>query len=312
MVLLENMYYEDAMDMIELEQYPGNVALSSTKKNPLSVNIANESGTYYMASSDLEQYMEASHEIDAKKAIDAVAEAHKISTDNIVVVVDEACEFVLETLSEAGVMLEKAAEAGSTNLKKTMKWYNKFISKSKSVDKNTTVHQVQARIKVLEECVAKMKNAKKDFESNKSIGNALKYELKSIIPFNSIYRLIKLQDTYAGVGVLKDILLTFVVAGEALSGVNMHLARKNLRKSDDRDDRDQFGKDMARFGRAVRFSKDRLNKDYKAAQGSNLAMGADMIIRGTNYARMLQAQIDKTQEAIDFLKEKVKELQKQK
>ena len=41
-------------------------------------------------------------------------------------------------------------------------------------------------------------------------------------------------------------------------------------------------------------------------------MGADMIIRGTNYARMLQAQIDKTQEAIDFLKEKVKELQKQK
>ena len=106
MILLEN-YLEDTMDAVELEQYPGNMALSAMKKNPLSVNIANESGTYYMASSDLEQYMEASHEIDAKKAIDAVAEAHKISTDNIVVVVDEACEFVLETLSESGVMLEK-------------------------------------------------------------------------------------------------------------------------------------------------------------------------------------------------------------
>ena len=31
MILLEN-YLEDTMDAVELEQYPGNVALSSTKK----------------------------------------------------------------------------------------------------------------------------------------------------------------------------------------------------------------------------------------------------------------------------------------
>lgn len=32
MILLENMYYEDAAEAIELERYRGNVALSNTKK----------------------------------------------------------------------------------------------------------------------------------------------------------------------------------------------------------------------------------------------------------------------------------------
>lgn len=214
------------------------------KKNPLSVSIAHENDTYYLASSELEQYMEVTHMIDAASALKQIAEANKVPMGSMVVVVDEASEFVLETLSEAGIVTERAVEADSTNLQRTMRWYKKFLKKSMYVDKDTKVKEVRERISVLEKCVEQMKRARTR-ASNGELSDRVIYALKDFIPFNNIYRLIKLQDVYAGIGILTNL----VVAGSSLA------------------------------------------------------------VRGIAYTKMLDDQIKKTQEAIDYLKEKEKELE---
>lgn len=52
--------------------------------------------------------MEVTHMIDAASALKQIAEANKVPMGSMVVVVDEASEFVLETLSEAGIVTERA------------------------------------------------------------------------------------------------------------------------------------------------------------------------------------------------------------
>lgn len=296
MVLLENMYYEDAMDMIELEQYPGNIALSSTKKNPLSVNIANESGTYYMASSDLEQYMEAAHEIDAVKALNTIAEANKITTENMVIVVDESCDFVVETLEEAGIVLEKAAEADSMGLKQAMKWYGKVISKSKKVGADTTKQMIQDRIDVLNDCIKSMERAKRDAQNGK-VGGRIKYALKSIIPFNGLFRLIKKQDAYAGIGVLKTGLNTAINIINFNKGVKAGTHMTNAMLNGDQDEAEKANKIL------------QTSKGEKiAGKVARAASATDIGVRLATYTKMLDAQIARTKEAVEFLQGKLKEM----
>lgn len=293
MVLLENMYYEDAMDMIELEQYPGNVALSSTKKNPLSVNIANESGTYYMASSDLEQYMEASHEIDAVKALNSIAAANKITTENMVIVVDEACEFVINTLDEAGIVLERAAEADSMGLKQAMKWYGKVISKSKRIGSNATKEMIKERIDVLNDCIKSMEKAKHDAETGK-IGGRVKYALKSIIPFNALFRLVKKQDVYAGVGVLKTGLNTIINIIDFGKGVAIGAKHPY--------DMNGAMKD------AIATASNKSAPEKALGKASKMAGLGDIGVRLVTYTKMLDMQIERTKEAVAFLQGKLKEM----
>ena len=297
MVLLENMYYEDAMDMIELEQYPGNVALSSTKKNPLSVNIANESGTYYMASSDLEQYMEASHEIDAVKALNSIAAANKITTENMVIVVDEACEFVIDTLDEAGIVLEKAAEADSMGLKQAMKWYSKVVSKSKTIGSNATKDMIKERIDVLNDCIKSMEKAKKEAKNGK-LGGRVKYALKSIIPFNALFRLVKKQDTYAGVGVLKTGLNT------VLNIISFNTGRKIVKSMEDILNTGNPAGAVNAYASASKAAP----VIGALSTASSAATLGDIGIRLATYEKMLDAQIERTKEAVAFLQDKLKEM----
>lgn len=327
MILLENMYYEDAAEAIELERYRGNVALSNTKKNPLSVAIANENGTYYMAASDLEQYMEANHMIDATSALKQITEANKVPMDNLIVVVDEAFAFTLETLSESGVMLERAAEADSTSLKQAMRWYKKFLRKSRVMSKDTSKQMLQERINVLKECVRTMEKAKRDAQNGK-VGGRIKYALKSLIPFNSLFRLIKKQDVYAGLGLIKSIIntgfviYTGVTAGKAVAKFSKSYSHDFLDDfedefEDDFDDADfEFEDESAVIGESFESDlMDTYTKAQSAAKKTKLirrvgaaAGGADIGIRLVSYTKMLDAQIERTNEAIKFLEERLSEM----
>lgn len=295
MILLEN-YLEDTMDAVELEQYPGNVALSAIKRNPLSVVIAHENDRYFIASSDIETYMEAVHEIDVVNALNTIAEANKIDINKISVVVDEACDFVLEGLYESNIVLEKAAEADSMGLKQTMKWYGKVISKSTKVGDDTTREMIQERISVLKNCVDSMEKAKDDAQKGITKGR-VKYALKGIIPFNSLFRLIKKQDVYAGIGLFK--LVPLIIS---LTVVEKMIDREY--ESEEKTKVTDFDEDLNRTRKIARLYRFRNKLEDK---GFPSIMGADVVMRFATYTKMLDSQIGKTKEAIEFLEEKLKE-----
>lgn len=295
MILLEN-YLEDTMDAVELEQYPGNMALSAMKKNPLSVVIAHENDRYFIASSDIETYMEAVHEIDVVNALNTIAEANKIDINKISVVVDEACDFVLEGLYESNIVLEKAAEADSMGLKQAMKWYGKVISKSTKVGDDTTREMIQERISVLKNCVDSMEKAKDDAQKGITKGR-VKYALKGIIPFNSLFRLIKKQDVYAGIGLFK--LVPLIIS---LTVVEKMIDREY--ESEEKTKVTDFDEDLNRTHKIARLYRFRNKLENK---GFPSIMGADVVMRFATYTKMLDSQIGKTKEAIEFLEEKLKE-----
>lgn len=295
MILLEN-YLEDTMDAVELEQYPGNMALSAMKKNPLSVVIAHENDRYFIASSDIETYMEAVHEIDVVNALNTIAEANKIYINKISVVVDEACDFVLEGLYESNIVLEKAAEADSMGLKQAMKWYGKVISKSTKVGDDTTREMIQERISVLKNCVDSMEKAKDDAQKGITKGR-VKYALKGIIPFNSLFRLIKKQDVYAGIGLFK--LVPLIIS---LTVVEKMIDREY--ESEEKTKVTDFDEDLNRTRKIARLYRFRNKLEDK---GFPSVMGADVVMRFATYTKMLDSQIGKTKEAIEFLEEKLKE-----
>ena len=297
MILLEN-YLEDTMDAVELEQYPGNMALSAMKKNPLSVVIAHENDRYFIASSDIETYMEAVHEIDVVNALNTIAEANKIDINKISVVVDEACDFVLEGLYESNIVLEKAAEAGSMGLKQAMKWYGKVISKSTKVGDDTTREMIQERISVLKNCVDSMEKAKDDAQKGITKGR-VKYALKGIIPFNSLFRLIKKQDVYAGIGLFK--LVPLIIS---LTVVEKMIDREY--ESEEKTKVTDFDEDLNRTHKIARLYRFRNKLEDK---GFPSIMGADVVMRFATYTKMLDSQIGKTKEAIEFLEEKLKEIE---
>lgn len=296
MILLEN-YLEDTMDAVELEQYPGNVALSAIKRNPSSVILANECGKYYVAASDVETYMEASHQIDAAKALSTIAEANGLNIADITVVVDEACEFVIETLSEAGIMLEKAAEADSMGLKQAMKWYSKFVEKSKKVDKETSKQMIQERIDVLENCIKTMEAAKKDAVAGVNKSGQIKYALKSLIPFNSIFRVIKKQDAYAAMGHFKDMAMVFRIWLHSAPDA-YHILSRNAKSN--------FAKKAYGFGEEITSKLDTNMSGHLTAGLAGTAFG----IRLATYDKMLDGQIARTKKAVEFLKEKLKEIER--
>ena len=295
MIILENdmdVFEESLMN----EHYAGTVALSNIKKNPLSVIVANNEGVNYIASSSIENYMEANDMIDVEEAVNYIAEANNISTNSIVVVVDEANEYTIESLDECGIMLERAAEADATNLKKAMKWYNKFVNKSKG--KANSKQELKDRINVLKHCKENMEKALRDTRNGKQ-GGRIKYTLKQLIPFNSIYRLIKHQDVYVGLGVLNTAInaLSFVV-GTVAGG---KIGKSAIDAVNGKIDFDKYAND------AINTVDKTIKYNNVASVASRVTGVGGLVLRATQYEKMLETQIKNTSEAIDFLEKKLKE-----
>lgn len=233
---------------------PGLKIISENKKNPDSVNLfVSEGNKYYLSTSDIEKYMEASSIIDVEEAVENIAECNNVSPYSIIVSYDECSEFVLSSLIESSIVLEASAEDAAMSLSQANKWYNKVIQKSKT--KTESKEEVKERIIVLKSCVKEMEKQKNDVLRN---GGIIKYVLKDIIPFNSLYRLIKRQDAYAGIGILANMAQSFIV---------------NATKS-----------------------------------ATIASCPVSMVIRAASYEQMLDSNIKKTNEAIEFLENKLKEM----
>lgn len=99
-----------------------------------------------------------------------------------------------EVLDEC-IVNEWGAEDDSANVSDAKRWYRKFITGIKDT-KEDDIKTIDEKISILKKCVKNMEDSKDDK------GEAIKYSLKQIIPFNAIVRLVKRHD-YA---VLADVL----------------------------------------------------------------------------------------------------------
>lgn len=205
-----------------LSSSKGSKVIWERKGAASSVPVFEQDSKYYIATSDLENYMEAGMLTDVDEAVSNIAESNCIDKYDIVVAFDE-CSFLLEEALEESsqIVYEKSVEDDAVSLSQIMKWYSKFITTSKSKAENKK--EIEERIKVLKECVKSMQAAL----GSGNHGERIKYSLKSLIPLNWIYRLIKRQDSYAGLGWLADLLLPGVslvirgVSWESMIGENI-------------------------------------------------------------------------------------------
>lgn len=221
MVLLESGEFIEAD-----EEFAGHVAISQSKKNPLSVLIATNENTdnVYLLASDIETYMQASHTIDPCAVLESIAEANQIDINSFVVVVDVASSFVISELTESGVVMERAAEADATTVNKVMRWYERLLRKSKQ--KTYSINAVKSRITILTQCIEKMEDELRKVETGESYGGAIAYNLKAMIPWNGLFRLIKNDDVYAGLGFLAFVGATVVTADPLVGYVPEIVVRK--------------------------------------------------------------------------------------
>ncbi len=162
--------------------------ISGSKKNADWVRVYSENGKYYISGKELVEYMEAAEIFNFEEAVRNVEEANNVY--DCVLNLDGFDESAIDAIrEETTIVCEASPEDNATTLKKTMRWYKKFVKLSKS--KAESKKELQDRIDVLKRCVKSMKEAKKTRRGQ------VQYIMKTLIPFNSIYRLIKYQDIYA-------------------------------------------------------------------------------------------------------------------
>ena len=94
-----------------------------------------------------------------------------------------------EVLSEC-IVNEWGAEDDSASVSDARRWYRKFITGMKNT-KDDDIKAIDGKIAVLKKCVKNMEEAQDD------TGEAIKYSLKELIPFNMLVRVIKKHDYYA-------------------------------------------------------------------------------------------------------------------
>lgn len=202
-------------------------------------------------------------------------------------IIDEIYDISEEELLEVGISLE-AAESGASNLQEAIKWYSTFLKESRKHPK--TKADLIARINVLKECKASMEKALNDAKNGKKSGKMV-YALKALLPFNSIIRLAKLQDEFV---------LTPKIAMPFLNVVfGIIFAAKNFDVKNNIED----GKITLKFNGA---------KVIKTMSQSKIASffaskGVNAVVRYNRYEQMLLTQIDRTEDAIEFLEGKLKD-----
>lgn len=293
MIILEN-----SMDIFDEQMmnanFAGTVAFSNVKKNPAAVLVAQNEGTNYVLASDLESYMEANDMINVAEAMNQIVAANQIALESTCVLIDEANEFTVDELGTAGIMTEASVDANSTSVRKVMKWYEKFVQKSKSKADTKTV--VEARLNVLKSAKTKMEKALEDAKSGKK-GDKIKYSLGSLIPFNGIYRCIAKDDVYAGIGSLARS-LTSLVMNVVVQNAAFKMGTKEAEK---------VASGEKSFSQAASTTVKKSVAMGTAAGAVGNAPG--VVIRYVSFEKMLTQQIKNTEEAIDFLE---KELAKMK
>jgi hypothetical protein len=244
---------------VYLNKRPGLQKITEMRQDPTSISIYAEDGKNFVSSLDLERYMEATGIFDAAEAVNNITEANNISLMNTSIVYDGCSDYIKESIHESGIIMEEAVEDNAMSVKQVQKWYNKMIKCSMS--KTESIKEIDERIQMLEKCVSQMEGQMKN-RSYDSAGR-IKYALKDMIPLNWLYRVIKRQDAYAGLGWVTNVAGNMVAKATKLPGLNV------------------------------------------------LGL-ASIVVRAATYDKMLQANIDKTKNAIEKLKEMKEELKKSK
>ena len=271
----ENCILEEAYS----QKRPGLVTIDEAAKEAGAYTIYQENGINYIASSDLQQYCEANNNFNIEEAVEAICKANSIS--EAVICYNGCDEYFSECIAESSVIVEKAAEDDATTLKQTMKWYDSVVAAS--TKKIESKEDIQDRIKVLKKCVRSMEQAKHSGSAR------AKYALKSLIPFNDLWRLIARRDAYAGITGISIRAISFIVSHE-LGKVAGKKAAEEIFKG---------GYEAA--GKAIAGAS-------KAGLAVDIGLTAgQLVIRAATFNKMLDKKIEETNEAIDFLEKKLKE-----
>lgn len=178
-------------------------------------------------------------------------------------------------------------DANSTTLKKEMKWYNKFVQQCRvNAD---TVEAIDARLDVLKECSKQMKETRHNI-NGKNMAERLAYGFKALIPFNNIARLIAKQDLFAGGSGLGGGLVSF--AGSTMAKKKAADAAANAKTIADIFNAHKVAASAAKTGMVA------------AGVGTAINIG----VRIGTFNQMLDRCIKNTDEAIEWLENKKKEL----
>lgn len=228
--------------------------ISITKGNIVNIPLVESSdiaGKYYIDSRDVMLAMENTFSADPVLTLDSIAEHNNVPVSNIIVLMRESDSFMESYFRDSKIMMEASPEDNAMSINQAMAWYKKVLKRSKGAG---TKEELKERISVLKACVEDMEKALRTLkrEGGATYGNKKQtvYMLKALIPFNSIYRLIRRQDIYAGIGMLVGGLTNVLLPG--------------------------------------------------------LGMAANVTVRMTQYRNMIQDNIDKTKDAIEYLERQLK------
>lgn len=188
--------------------------IKENKSNPTTVPIFENGNNYYIAESDLLNFMEASKEFDVNDALDIICKENSINKNSIVVSLDKNNFIIKEQLEEYKIVNERAVEDDASSLKEVMRWYNKFITASKNT-KSDNIKDIDEKLKVLKNCLSSMESELRASKTAITTGK-VKYIAKAIIPFNGIFRLIKRNDCYSGLAEIAGFIVQNIAAMMAL------------------------------------------------------------------------------------------------
>lgn len=185
----------------------GEYSLAKLKSDPNNIRIAKTNNNYYIYGKDLLEYMQLNNMSNFKYALKTISECNDIRLSKTVVVTEGIIdEEIIDLMVEDGILVEKSVESDMMTVNQAKKWYKKFITKTKSTSEDSS-KDLDEKIALLKKCKNNMEKEVKAAEKRSTSGK-FKYMLKNAIPFNSIARLIRYKDIYAGLGLLVPSILS--------------------------------------------------------------------------------------------------------
>lgn len=180
---------------------------------------------------------------------------------------------------------EKFVAKDKMNLKEAMSWYNNFVRASKS--KIDTKEELEERIDILNKCIKNMKRAK---VTGKGKWN---YAFNAIIPYNDICHFIENKEAYINMENLSinNISNNIQVASDEIVE---SLKPENIK--------DTLGSNEFKY-KATKVAV----KTASTVAGGPFGSVMNVVYRATTYNKMLDKSIEETEEAVDYLKNKLKE-----
>ena len=169
---------------------------------------------------------------------------------------------------------EKFVARDKMNLKEAMSWYNNFVRASKS--KIYAKEELEERINILNKCIKKWN-----------------YAFNAIIPYNDICHFIENKEAYINMENLSidNISNNIQVASdEIVESLKPENIKDTLGSNEFRDKASKV---------AV--------KTTAMIAGGPFGTAMNVVYRATTYNKMLDKSIEETEEAVDYLKNKLKE-----